>query len=73
MTTHQRLPSTSRGVWVLDPPPPLKALQWNLTASSPPRISGFCCAVMDTHPLADVSRLWVFTYDVLAAWEDLPS
>lgn len=66
MTTHQWLPSTYRGVWVLDDPPS-KVLQWNLTASSPPHVSGFCCAVMDTHPLADISRLWVFIHDLLTA------
>lgn len=47
-TTHQWLPSTYRGVWVLDDPSS-KVVQWNLTASSTPRVSGFCCAVMDTH------------------------
>ena len=47
--------------------PPSKVLQWNLTASSAPRVSGFCCAVMDTHRLADTSHLWVFTRDLLDA------
>lgn len=64
-TTHQR-PSTYRESGC-DPSPP-----WTCSTLPTHVTSGFCCAVRDTHPLADVSRLWVFTHDLLLHGKDPP-